>query len=161
MVGVRYGGVARELVLAVKFGGRREGLAVLAEGLCVGLVETGVAARIGVVVPVPLHPWRRFQRGFDQAEGLGREVAARLGLPIVCGAIRRRTATRQQARRAPADRRAGMEGAFVPGWRRRAVRGRAVLLIDDVITSGATADAATDALLRAGARVVDVAAAAT
>ncbi|MFG0319356.1 MAG: ComF family protein, partial [Planctomycetota bacterium JB042] len=161
VAGLRYGGPARDVVLAVKFSGRREGLRVLAEGLGRALVETGLARRVSLVVPVPLHPWRRLGRGFDQAEELARLVGRALGLPVVAGALRRRRLTSPQARRAPGERAGAMERAFGRGARSRRVRGRAVLLIDDVMTSGATADAAAGALLDAGARAVFVGVAAT
>ena len=157
---VRYGGVARDLVLSVKFSGRREGMKVLGERLAAAHRETGIANRASLVVPVPLHPWRRLWRGFDQAELLADEVSKRLERPVV-RALRRRRATVPQATRPPLERRSLTAEAFAATWRARAVRQRAVLLVDDVMTSGATVEAASRALLAAGARVVFVGVAAT
>jgi ComF family protein len=107
-----------------------------------------------VVVPVPLH-WRRlWERGFNQSDLLARAVARRYGAPVV-RALRRRRATATQAGLTNARRRANVAGAFAVK-RARAVSGRRVLLVDDVMTTGATASACAGALKRAGSRYVAV-----
>jgi ComF family protein len=105
-----------------------------------------------VVVPVPLHWRRRIERGFNQSELLARAVARRYGAPVV-NVLRRKRSTAAQAGLSNAKRRANVSGAFVAA-RPHAVANRRVLLIDDVMTTGATAAACASALHRAGARYV-------
>lgn len=102
------------------------------------------------VVPVPLHWWRRWQRGFNQSELLAREIARRTGLPF-CRALRRARATATQAGLSHGARRRNVAGAFHARRPAAALRGRNVLLIDDVMTTGSTAAACALALKRAGA----------
>jgi ComF family protein len=106
------------------------------------------------VVPVPLHPWRRLGRGFNQAAAL----AGELGLPVV-HALWRRRATRPQAGLTAPARRANLRRAFAPApWlgrtRQALISGQVVVLVDDVRTTGATLDACARMLRAAGAREV-------
>jgi len=101
------------------------------------------------------------RRGFDQAEQLAGALSKGLGLPLARSAIWRPIPTRVQSASDPERRRINVRGAFFPGVGRARVRGRSVLLVDDVMSSGSTLDEAATALLRAGARAVYVAVAAT
>jgi ComF family protein len=157
---LRYRGPVRGIVLSIKFGRRAEGADVLATRLVAAIVHARLERRIDVVVPVPLHPLRRLVRGFDQAELLARAVARRLHKPIATRALWRRRYTRQQARLDRAHRSGNVSAIFGAGLRARRVRGKRVLLVDDVMTSGATANAAALALRALGARTVTVAVAA-
>jgi len=103
---------------------------------------------------MPLHWTRRWQRGFNQAALLAREIAKRSGIPVL-RAVRRIRATPPQAGLSHAKRRANMSGAFAPR-RGTPVQGLSLLLVDDVLTTGATASACAAALRRAGARRVAV-----
>ena len=100
-----------------------------------------------VIVPVPLHWRKRWQRGFNQSALLAREVSRRSGVPVK-SLMRRKRATNVQAGLSAAKRRDNVSGVFRA---KPAVRGKRVLLIDDVMTTGATAAACARALKRAGA----------
>jgi ComF family protein len=109
---------------------------------------------VDVIVPMPLHWRRRWQRGFNQSDLLAKAIAGRIGLPVA-RAVRRKRATPAQAGLTRAERRGNVAGAFAVR-KRAAVEGKHVLLIDDVLTTGATASACAAALKRAGARRVSV-----
>lgn len=111
-----------------------------------------LAAPVDVVVPVPLHRRRLRARGFNQSELLARVVGRALGVRLAVRLLRRARDTRAQSELPAAARRRNVLGAF----RSRPVRGGHVLLVDDVLTTGATADAAARALLDGGADCVSV-----
>jgi len=108
--------------------------------------------RFDVIVPMPLHWRRRWERGYNQAALLAREISTRWNTPVR-NIVRRRRATKPQAGLTNAKRRANVAGAFrmKPGVR---LDGMRVLLVDDVLTTGATASACARVLKRAGARRV-------
>lgn len=119
-----------------------------------------------LVVPVPLHRSRRRRRGFNQAELLARGLARslrrkhpQLSLQLATEALERGRATESQAGLSPRQRRANVRGAFFISGKRaqRVVAGRHILLVDDIYTTGATARACSQALMRAGAASVYVA----
>jgi ComF family protein len=146
-----YEGGLREAIHALKYRGRRRVATRLAEALLVEPRARAVLAGAEVLVPVPLHPRRRRERGFNQAELLAAAVGRRCGVPVAAGALVRRKDTAPQAGLSAAARRLNVAGAF--GVRRRArVAGRVVVLVDDVHTTGATALACARALREAGAR---------
>ncbi len=105
-----------------------------------------------VIVPVPLHPSRLRQRGYNQAALLAWALSCRIGLPMDEDALCRVRATASQMRLRAADRRRNVEDAFRCLTDR--MRGRRVLLVDDVCTTGATLEACADALREGGARQV-------
>jgi ComF family protein len=141
-----YDGALRSLIHLLKYSGMRP----LAPGLS-RLLERAlpVDERYDFIVAVPLHWRRRWSRGFNQAELLARGIAERRGIPAVI-ALRRVKFTAIQAGLTSAGRRRNMTGAF---RLRKAidVRGKRILLIDDVFTTGATATACAGVLKRAGA----------
>lgn len=106
------------------------------------------------LVPVPAHWRRRFSRGFDQSLLLARELSRHTGIPVLC-ALRRTRHTAPQAGLTRRQRRDNIRGCFETKDP-RAVSGRRLLLIDDVLTTGATANAAAAALRRSGAAHVGV-----
>lgn len=109
----------------------------------------------GMLVPVPLHRVRRRERGFNQAELLAGKLADYWGEPVVPDLLRRVRATRAQARRPRAERAANLQGAFRvgrPSW----ADGRRWVVVDDVLTTGATSEEASRVLLAAGAASVAV-----
>jgi ComF family protein len=151
----RYEGALRETVHALKFEGRRAAVRPLADLLVAARPLLPAAPPPELLVPVPLHRARRRQRGFDQAELLARRLAGAWGLPVAAGALRRRRATSPQSELPAARRRGNVRGAFAVR-RPAAVAGRHVLLVDDVLTTGATAEECARCLRRAGAATVGV-----
>lgn len=151
-----YDGLLREVVLRMKHVSH-EGLAELVGELWVEHAEDRLR-RLGaeVVVPVPLHWRRRWRRGYNQSEALARALAERLGLPCRSGWLRRIRATPLQTQQTPSDRRQNVRGAFRAAAV-SALRGKTVLLVDDVLTTGSTCSEAARALRAAGARRVVVA----
>jgi ComF family protein len=108
-----------------------------------------------VLIPVPLH-WRRgWSRRYNQSGALARIIARHAGVPVAADALRRVRPTQQQVGLSRTDRARNVQGAFKAD-RTGHIHGRRVVLIDDVLTSGATVDACARALLRAKASQVDV-----
>ena len=145
---LRYAGAGRELVARLKYRNARGSVPFLARGMA-----ALVPAPVDLVTWAPTTPARRRGRGFDQARLLARAVARELGVP--CRPLLRRQPGPAQTGRDAAARRHGP--AFTA---RRALDGRRVLLVDDVVTTGATIRAAARALTASGAAEVHVVAAA-
>jgi ComF family protein len=145
----RYDGALRHIIHAFKYEGRRS----LSGRLGVVLREAGadVLHDAHCVVPVPLHPWRRLTRGFNQAA----DLASYVGLPVV-HALWRTRATAPQTGLTAAGRRRNVRGAFAISpllstrVREAALAGHIVVLVDDVRTTGATLDACAQVLKEAG-----------
>ncbi|MBY0461118.1 MAG: double zinc ribbon domain-containing protein [Gemmataceae bacterium] len=151
-----YDGKLRDAILRTKVTAG-EGTAdflgrVFAEARGAELVALGADA----VVPVPLHWRRRWARGYNQAEAIGRELAGALGVPFRPRALVRVRHVVQHLQPSHAARREAIKGAFL-ARRRATFAGRAVLLVDDVMTTGSTAGEAARTLLAAGAGRVAVA----
>ncbi len=113
----------------------------------------GLAGGFDVVVPVPLHWRRRWNRGFNQAEVIARQLARRTGRPLVTSALKRTHATAPQTARSRRARVANVKGAFVIRSR-GAIAGSGILLVDDVATTGATVRECARVLKAAGADTV-------
>jgi ComF family protein len=110
-----------------------------------------------VLVPVPLHRMRLAARRYNQAMALARAISAACGVPADSFALERAKPTPPQVGLSRLQRAANVQGAFrVPEEARIRVAGRRVVLVDDVLTSGATTNAAARVLFRAGAAAVDV-----
>lgn len=147
-----YGEGLAAAIQALKYRRRRGLAASLGEALAAA--AHAALPQGGLLVPVPLHPSRFRERGFNQSELLGREVARRLGWPLERRRLRRTRPTRSQAKLGRLEREANLRGAFStePGW----AAPEHVILVDDVYTTGATTSACAAALAVAGARRVDV-----
>jgi ComF family protein len=152
---VRFDEVSRALVHALKYGDRLD----LAPMMGRWLANAGreLLADADALVPVPLHWRRRWARRFNQSAVLAAAVSAASGVPLAAGALKRMKATAQQVGLSRSERAANVAGAFrVPPDGKAAVVGRRLVLLDDVLTSGATVEGCARALLRAGAANVDV-----
>jgi len=113
-------------------------------------------AEADALVPVPLH-WQRLARRFNQSAMLAGAISRETGLPVAAGALKRVKPTTQQFGLSRTERAANVQGAFrVPPDGKAAVTGRRLVLIDDVLTTGATVNGCARTLLRAGAAKVDV-----
>jgi ComF family protein len=151
----RHDGAARELVHKLKYGDRQE-LAV-AMGSMMATAAADSLGQATVIVPVPLHWTRLWQRRFNQAAALAAIIGRNTGLPVDPQLLRRRKRTASQVGKSRSERQANLQGAFVvPNDRKMALTGQHVLLVDDVMTTNATANAASRVLLRGGAASVDV-----
>jgi len=152
---VRYGDLVREAIHAFKFGGRR-GLANPLGDLLAGL---GLSALPGAapdaLVPVPLHPRRARERGYDQALLLARRLERAWSVPVVADALVRAVPTQPQTDLDAAARRRNVRDAFAVR-RPELIGDRHIVLVDDVLTTGATAGECARVLARAGAAAVGV-----
>ena len=151
----RHTGVMRQLIHDLKFRDRQDARRLFGRWMA----EAGreLIAEADVLVPVPLHRMKLLRRRFNQAALLAGELAQLTARPVAPLALERRRKTASQLGLTREQRRENVSRAFaVPDRRAGLVRGRRVLLIDDVITTGATISAATAALLDAGATNVDV-----
>ena len=145
---LRYEGVGKGAVHALKYGGYRPVVERLMAPLMAGLLE---GERFDAVVAVPLHRSRLAKRGFNQAEVMGRAVAARTGTPFL-DKLRAVRGMRDQVELTAAGRRENVGGAFRA---RGPVTGR-ILLVDDVMTTGATSNECARVLKTSGAREVHI-----
>jgi ComF family protein len=148
---VAYGEIARGLAIRLKHG-RRPGIA---ETIARQIERLAPADGEMLLAPVPLHRWRIWSRGFNQSALIARALARRRGLPLALDLLERSKSTPMLRGLGRAERARAVRGAFrvVPSHV-AAVKGRRVLLIDDVYTTGATANACGAALKRAGAAEV-------
>jgi ComF family protein len=152
---VRYDDVARTLVHALKYQDRTD----LAPAMGRWMARAGqeLLEHADALVPVPLH-WRRgWSRRYNQSGALARVIGRQSGVPVAGSALRRVRPTQQQIGLSRSERETNVQGAFrVAADRQAEIQGRHIVLIDDVLTSGATIDACARALLRAKAAQVDV-----
>jgi len=153
-----YGGLAQDLIHRFKYADGLDLTPIFAQWLVrAGDTLWADAPDPPVLVPVPLHAWRLRARRYNQAAILAKAVARRRGLTCALSALQRRKRTPTQVGLTFHERQLNVRGAFVvPRHRARAVAGRRVVLIDDVITSGATISACARTLKAAGATGVDV-----
>jgi ComF family protein len=152
---VRYDDVAASLVHQLKYGDRLDLAPMM--GRWMARAGRELLADANGVVPVPLH-WRRlWARRFNQSAALAGAISALCGVPVMHGGLKRVRATPQQVGLSKAERADNVQGVFrVPAEQKAEITGQRIVLVDDVLTSGATVDACARALLRAGAAHVDV-----
>jgi len=147
----------RSLIYAIKYGGRRKLARRMGKLLGTQLAENAEFRSCDAVVPVPLHPLRRWKRGYNQAEEIARGVAQILDIPLEGALLRRKRNTRTQTRLHGAAKTRNVKDAFQMDGRRGTVLQRKgirhLLLIDDVLTSGSTLAACAAPLQTAGFRI--------
>ena len=148
-VGFVFDGTLRAAVHQLKYRKQRRMARPLA-AILAPLLGPALPAADGIIA-VPLHPRRLAQRGYNQAEELARELAALWGVPLVQGLARTRT-TERQALLGTQERSANVLGAFQ--WESKTLPPRRLILLDDVLTTGATMGACAEALLLAGTDLV-------
>jgi ComF family protein len=147
---------SRDLILQFKHADRLDLARLFSLWLSRAAIE--LIEEADAVVPVPMHPLRLIRRRYNQAAEIARPLAKRAGLPYWPGALKRRRAGESQAGKSGSGRRRNVQGAYAcpEGWEKR-LQGKRILLVDDVMTTGATLEACAKALTRAGARSVNVA----
>jgi ComF family protein len=153
-VALFWDGPARQLAHRLKYGDRGE----LAEPMGRWMARAGAELldEADLLIPVPLHRMRLAQRRFNQAAALGRAIAKNSGVPLRCDILTRVKPTPPQVGLTRRLRAKNVQGAFfIPDDKKIELAGRRIVLVDDVMTSGATLNAAARALLRAGATQVD------
>lgn len=150
-----YNDASRKLVLALKHGSRIS-LAPMMGGLIAS--KLSFIGSGWLVVPVPLHRWRLWKRGYNQAAELARHTARRTGAGLAVDILVRRKATPSLGRLGKKARKRALSGAVAVNQKRKNLVSQAnIVLVDDVLTSGATSDACVSALRRAGANKVVIA----
>ena len=152
---ILYDEASRPLILSFKHGDRT----YLSKPLAIWMHRAGVDVwpEADVIVPVPLHRWRLLKRRYNQSALLAREIARLADKPVLVDALQRIRATPAQGHRNRDERRENVKGAFAIHPRRQAaIQGKTVVLIDDVLTTGATLNECARALLAAGAKIVKV-----
>ncbi len=143
-----YVGGAKELVRALKFSSDRAASIPLAAGICDAYVEAPELHAADVVVPVPLHPKRERERGYNQAELIAAELCGHIGFSMSTDLLRRVRNTKPQSEKSREQRLVGVSGAFEASGE---ASGAHVLLIDDVLSTGSTLIECAKALIMAGA----------
>lgn len=150
---VAYGEIPRQVALKLKYGGRPGVAETMARLMARHLDKEGGP----LLVPVPLHRWRIWRRGYNQSALIATALAKAGGIEVSLDLIHRIRATPPLKAMSPKARRDALRGAFkVEADRKAEAKGRRIILVDDVYTSGATANGCARALKRAGATRVDV-----
>jgi ComF family protein len=152
---MRFSDVARDLVHLLKYGDRLDLVKPFANWMSRAGDE--VLRDADALVPVPLHWTRLFQRRFNQSAELARAISRRSKVPVIDDALARVRATPPQVGLARDERAKNVHGAFaVEKAARPKLKGKRIVLIDDVLTTGATANACAHVMRRAGALKIDV-----
>jgi ComF family protein len=149
-----YEGTTKELIRELKYRGK-DYLGTTLGGIMADFIKAFNVpiAYLDMIIPVPLHPSKLREREFNQAQVLGARVAREFHMSVSGGVLIRHRPTRTQTELAPQERLTNMQNAFLV-TDRTAVKGKNILLVDDVLTTGATCSEAAYALKNAGAHIV-------
>jgi ComF family protein len=152
-------GRVQRIIHELKYRGRSDAGLVLGKMMGEQLLKTSVHQDIDVILPVPLHKSKEKKRGYNQSLYLAKGLASALDKPVIPSALVRQIATESQVHKGRYSRHENMQNAFAV-IRPEELRGRHILLVDDVVTTGATLKACADQLYKAGIRKLSIAAAA-
>lgn len=151
---LNYNEAARHSMAKIKYNNKRQYLEFYGAAISRRFEKQILRMRADALIPVPVHPSRRRKRGFNQAELLAREIGRRLDIPVCRDLLVRTRKTLPQKELNPAERLKNLEQAFQV--RKAAGNIRSVILVDDIYTTGSTAEACTRALRQAGVEHVYV-----
>ena len=149
---INYDDHAKHSMSAIKYKNKRQYLDFYAEAICQRYASQILRMNAQALIPVPVHPSRKRQRGFNQAELLADKIGARLHIPVYPGALIRNKKTAPQKQLNPSERLKNLEQAFKAGTIPPQVTD--VILVDDIYTTGSTIEACARVLLAAGIRHV-------
>ncbi|VAV86888.1 Competence protein F homolog, phosphoribosyltransferase domain; protein YhgH required for utilization of DNA as sole source of carbon and energy [hydrothermal vent metagenome] len=152
---VEFNDMSRKLIHALKYHDRHEVAGMMSQSM--NRAGSELLATADLIIPVPLYRFRQWQRRFNQSAALARQIAIDTGIAYQSDILLRSRSTRQQVGLKGAERRNNVKGAFVVDENKSGeLHGAKVVLVDDVITTGATVGACSQALLTAGCQQVDV-----
>lgn len=134
----------RRILHQLKYGGRKDLGTIMGRLMAAELLAAGFFRDVDVIIPIPLHPRKQKLRGYNQSECIARGVASVTGIPIDATSVLRKRHTETQTRKSAFERWENVDGIFLL-HRPERFAGKHVLLIDDVLTTGATVTACADA----------------
>ncbi len=147
----------RKLIHNLKYKGIREIGTELGRVYGLSLADSAFSGDADLIIPVPLHPRRQKERGFNQSELIALGISSAISLPVDCQSLERKVVTSTQTKRSRYDRWENVEGIFTVS-RPEFLKGRHILLVDDVITTGSTVESCVNEILKIeGTRVSVVA----
>lgn len=150
---VPYEGIFRDLVYNFKYKGQKELARPLGTLMAYRVKSLGITGRIGIVVPIPLYPGREMERGYNQSLLLAKVVAEQLQKPLWSEVLVRKKFLTPQTQLGRKERLKNLTGAFEYSQSKQ-VKGSSILLVDDIVTTGATLLSCANALQKAGAREI-------
>lgn len=149
---LNYNEAAQKSMVKIKYKNKREYLDYYVAEVCARYEKHLYRMNADALIPIPVHPTRMRQRGFNQAELLACGIGKKLNIPVCTDALMRNKKTLPQKTLSPSERLKNLEEAFIAGEMVRDLR--SIILVDDIYTTGSTIEACTRALLKAGVQSV-------